>query len=153
MNLPTVSLRFDTKSQKLSVTHECLSADRSAATNLLPTMTSALPFHCAGRTETGSADTRSGARRRSHPQHLSASAYRFFYEGFTCGSPENPPRLQDPAGPIWPAAVGREWVGCLQGGKSVVNAQLKMNIRREINVAYERFPSYLKTESLASYSG
>lgn len=37
--------------------------------------------------------------------------------------------------------------------KSVVNAQLKMNIRREINAAYERFPSYLKTESLASYSG
>lgn len=37
--------------------------------------------------------------------------------------------------------------------KSVVNAQLKMNIRREINVAYERFPSYLKTEALASCSG
>lgn len=79
MNLPTVSLRFNTKSQKLSVTHECLSANRSAATNLLPTMTSALPFHRAqGRTETGSADTRRLARRRSHPQHLSASAYRFF---------------------------------------------------------------------------
>lgn len=37
--------------------------------------------------------------------------------------------------------------------KSVVNARLKMNIRREINAAYERFPSYLQTESLASYSG
>lgn len=44
-------------------------------------------------------------------------------------------------------------MGCLEGEKSVVNAQLKMNIRREINVAYERFPSYLKTESFASYSG
>lgn len=35
--------------------------------------------------------------------------------------------------------------------KSVVSGQLKMNIRREINAAYERFPSYLKPEQLASY--
>lgn len=41
-------------------------------------------------------------------------------------------------------AVGQEWVGWLE--KSGVNGQLKMNIRREINVAYERFPSYLKPE-------
>lgn len=48
---------------------------------------------------------------------------------------------------------GTGWAAWGKKKKSVVNAQLKMNIRREINVAYERFPSYLKTESLTSYSG
>lgn len=41
----------------------------------------------------------------------------------------------------------------LGGLPGAVNAQLKMNIRREINAACERFPSYLKTEWLASYGG
>lgn len=43
-------------------------------------------------------------------------------------------------------------VGGLAGKKkSNVNGQLKMNIRREINVAYERFPSYLRPEWPASW--
>lgn len=48
---------------------------------------------------------------------------------------------------------GAGWAAWEEKKKSVVNAQLKMNVRREINAAYERFPSYLQTESLASYSG
>lgn len=37
-------------------------------------------------------------------------------------------------------------VGGLAGKKSGVDGQLKMNICREINAAYERFPSYLEPE-------
>lgn len=39
--------------------------------------------------------------------------------------------------------------GLAGGGKTAsVDGQLKMNIRREINVAYERFPSFLGPEWL-----
>lgn len=54
MNLPPVSLCFNTKSQEWAVTHRGPSVSCNAAANLRPAMTSAILFHCAqGRTKAG----------------------------------------------------------------------------------------------------
>lgn len=77
MNLPAVSLGFNTKSQESSVTHQRLSVNGSAAANLLPAMT---PFHCAqGRTKPGQQTPQTGS---------TDSAYQFVL-AITCewGSP------------------------------------------------------------------
>lgn len=146
MNLPSDSLCFNTKSQESSVTHQCLSVNCSAAANLRPVMTSALPFHFAqGCTEPSQPTPKNWFR-------CSTSAYGFLV-AFTCEWGSSPSAAEISQSNMAPR--GGTGLGGLPGGKkkSVVNAQLKMNIRREINVAYERFPSYLKTESLTSYSG
>lgn len=98
------------------------------------------------------------ARRRTEPADTKKLIWLIdFLLSLTCecGSPLKPPSAAAISQSNM-APSGGTGLGGLPGKKkkkSVVNAQLKMNVRREINAAYERFPSYLQTESLASYSG